>query len=511
MVHLGENMKHDEMKRREFMEQLGKRVAALSALPLLKNAEAFEESKESKELFAREQTNSPMNVIFVLSDDHRYDFMGFMPGREFLNTPNMNTLAKNGIHFQNAFVTTSLCSPSRASILTGMYAHKHGIVDNASSVRNDLTFFPEYLQKAGYETAFIGKWHMGENAGDDNPRPGFDRWISFRGQGEYRNPLLNIDGKHVKREGYITDILTEYALEFMNKDRDRPFFLYLSHKAVHAMFEPSAKYAGHYDALKIPYPARMADTEENYRDKPRWVKEQRNSWHGVDFMYHGAIDFDTFYRRYCETLLSLDDSLGTILDFTRRKGIASSTVIVYTSDNGFCLGEHGLIDKRHMYEESMRIPFLVYSPGNYPSGRKETRMIRNIDIAPTILDIAGIRKPASMDGQSFLPLLQGKDVDWIKEVFYEYFWEKAFPQTPTTFGVRTDEHKYIFYHGVWDIEELYNLELDPREMRNLFPSGQHQELVKTLKGRLFDWLERTGGMQVPFKRPTYTLDKRRPE
>ncbi len=451
------------------------------------------------------------NIIFILSDDHRYDAMGFMKTIDFLETPNMDKLALQGAHLKNACVSTALCSPSRASILTGMYAHKHGVVDNMSAVPSDLVFFPEYLQKLGYETAFIGKWHMGEVQGDDNPRKGFNKWISFKGQGEYFNPELNIDGKRIKKEGYITDILTDYAIEWMNKKRDKPFFLYISHKAVHALFEPAPGDKGKFENVEIRYPASMADTKENYEGKPQWVKEQRNSWHGVDYMYYGEFDYNSFYKRYCETLLSLDRNIGRVIDKTEKLGIDKNTVIFYMGDNGFVFGEHGLIDKRHMYEESIRVPLLAYCPGTINPGTVINEQVQNIDIAPTILEIASFKKPRQMDGVSFYPLLLNKKIDWRKEIFYEYYWERAFPQTPTTFGVRTNKYKYIYYHGIWDKNELYDLEKDPHEMNNLIDKPEFSTVANEMNKKMFDWLDNSGGMQIPLRRDAdYVKGDRKP-
>ncbi len=451
----------------------------------------------------------PRNVIFILSDDHRHDFMGFMGKPRFLETPNMDRMALQGAHIKNAFVTTALCSPSRASIITGQFSHKHRVVDNNTLVPHGTVFFPQYLQEAGYETGFFGKWHMG-NA-DDNPRPGFDKWVSFRGQGTYRNPALNIDGKLIERTGYITDILTDYALEWLDRDRDKPFFLYLSHKAVHASFIPAERHLGRYDDAELEYPSTMADTAENYAGKPQWVKEQRNSWHGVDYMYHGSMDFDTFYRRYCETLLGIDESIGRILDRLEETGMAESTLVVYMGDNGFSFGEHGLIDKRHMYEESMRVPMLAHCPELIPPGTIVNGMVQNIDVAETVLDAAGLKPPEYMDGRSFIPLLQGKEIPWRDAVFYEYYWERNFPQTPTVHGIRTDRYKYIHYHGIWDTDELYDIENDPEERHNLIDNSEYSKIVKELNTRLFDWLEDTDGMLIPLQRDRGNkMDKRRP-
>ncbi len=449
----------------------------------------------------------PRNIVFILSDDHRYDFMGFMGKPSFLQTPSLDRLASQGVHFQNAFVTTSLCSPSRASILTGQYSHRHGVVDNNTDIAPGTVFFPQYLQKAGYATAFIGKWHMGHES--DEPRPGFDRWISFRGQGDYFDPDLNVDGTRIQSKGYITDILTEYAIEWLKQKRTKPFFLYLSHKAVHSDFRPAPRHQGRYARAAVEYPASMANTEANYRDKPRWVREQRDSYHGVDFIFNGQMDFDTLYRRYCETLLGLDESVGQILRTLEELGVADSTLVVYMGDNGFSLGEHGLIDKRQMYEESMRVPLLAYAPGLIPTGSVVTRMVQNVDLAPTFLEAAGLEPPAHMDGRSLLSLLRGRDIPWRDAVFYEYYWEPNYPQTPAVHGVRTDRYKYIRYYGLWDIDELYDLREDPQEMHNLIKDPARQDLVKSLNSRLFDWLEHTGGMQIPLRRDRGVREDRR--
>lgn len=472
--------------RRDFLKNLGLTAAAFAALPGLNRT--FGAAKKLK------------NVIFILSDDHRYDFMGFLNKVEFLKTPNMDRMAKDGAYIKYATVSTSLCSPSRASILTGQYAHKHGVVDNNSTVPQGTEFFPQYLQKAGYQTAFMGKWHMGDSS--DDPRPGFDKWVSFNGQGVYFDPELNIDGKRVKRKGHISDILTEYALHWLREERDqsKPYFLYLSHKAVHAMFKPAERHLNKYEDVKLTYPDTMANTEENYSNKPAWVKAQRNSWHGVDYMYHGEMDFDTFYKRYCETLLGVDESVGKMLDYVDRSDERGSTLVMYMGDNGFCFGEHGLIDKRHMYESSMRVPMLAYAPGVIKKGAVIEELIQNIDIAPTVLDIAGIAAVDHMDGRSFLKLLEGKRLAWRDEVFYEYYWERNFPHTPTVHGVRSKRYKYIHYHGIWDIDELYDIQNDPDEKHNLIDKPQYKELVDRMNKKMFDWLEDTQGMLIPLRR-----------
>jgi N-acetylglucosamine-6-sulfatase len=473
-----------------------------------------EKKWKSLNLPALPGTEKPKNVIFILSDDHRYDFMGFTGKVPWLKTPAMDKMAMEGAHIQNAFVTTSLCSPSRASILTGMFSHKHSVVDNQAPVPDNLIFFPQYLQKAGYQTAFFGKWHMGHDS--DDPRPGFDHWESFRGQGNYYQPTLNIDGETVSYDSstYITDLLTDHAIEWLgSRDQDNPFFMYLSHKAVHAMFEPAEVHKGMYKDEKVIYPPSYYLTVGDEYKKhliPEWVKEQRYSWHGVDNMYHGAYDFETFFKAYCETLMALDESVGSILDFVENSDLLNNTVVIYMGDNGFSFGEHGLIDKRQAYEESWRVPMMAWSPGLIEPGTRITQLVQNIDIAPTILELAGLAKPNQMDGASFWPILKGdKTFPWRDKIFYEYYWEYAYPQTPTVHAVRTDRYKFIRYHGIWDTNELYDLQEDPWEMNNLIESPDHQEMIHQMLDDLWTWLEETGGMQIPLKRTMHKkLDNR---
>ena len=495
----------------------------------------------------------PRNVIFILSDDHRFDFMGFTGKVPWLRTPHMDRLAREGAYFPNAFVTTSLCSPSRASILTGQFSHTHTVIDNQAPAPDDLIYFPQYLQQAGYQTGFFGKWHMGGDT--DEPRPGFTHWESFRGQGVYYNPTLNINGKRQTYgdSTYITDLLTEHAVDWLkNRNEDQPFFLYLSHKAVHAEFQPAARHLGTYqnEEINLPpsfftsaqsvkgktnayglpnyigttnavedtvgYPPgflakrrqQATDFEEPARHQsyygpnmtPDWQKSQRESWHGVDYMYHGDFDYETFYRRYCETLLGVDESIGAVLDYLDEAGLAESTLVIYMGDNGFAFGEHGLIDKRQFYEESVKVPFLVRYPEVLEGGQVIEKMIQNIDVAPTVLEVAGIETPEQMQGQSMVPILKGEDTDWRDRIFYEYYWEYAFPQTPTMHGVRTDRYKYIRYHGVWDSNEFYDLQEDPYEMHNLIASPEHQDTIRAMLDELYGWMETTGGMQIPLKR-----------
>lgn len=450
----------------------------------------------------------------------RYDAMGFV--RPEVETPHIDRLAASGAHFRNAFVTSSLCSPSRATILTGMSMRNHGIVDNNRASEDGFTYFPQYMQEAGYRTGFFGKWHFG--AMTTAPRPGFDRWVSFAGQGSYwpttymserdiaagKRHMLNVDGEKVAQRGYITDELTDYALDWMKEggrhggsstDGGQPFFCYLSHKAVHSMALPAPRHRAQYADTPFAIPDSAEASDENDAGKPMWVVNQRNSWHGVDFVYHTDQPINEYMREYYRTLSAVDDSVGRLLDWLEEAGLRENTTVILTSDNGYMEGEHGLIDKRNAYEESMRIPLVMSAPGVVAPGTVVESCVTSLDFAPTLLDCAGVASPAHFEGRSILPLASGEVAAeaWDEDVIYEYYWEWNFPQTPTTFAIRTREYKYIQYHGVWDTEELYDIVADPREMRNLIDNEAFRDVKVDLRQRLFEGLaDQSGGHAIPF-------------
>ncbi|MFC1614833.1 sulfatase, partial [Gemmatimonadota bacterium] len=465
------------------------------------------------------------NIILILVDDMRFDAMSCL-GHPVLDTPNFDHLVNQGTLFSNAFVTTSLCSPSRASILSGLYAHQHQVLDNNTELDSSLPSFPPMLRQRGYRTGFIGKWHMGGSK--DSSRPGFDRWVSFRGQGVYFNPRFNVDGSYVEHEGYTTDLLTDYAEEFIRESRRGPFFLYLSHKAVHDDFQPAPRHRGKYRDIKVPYPPSYANTEENYRGKPQWLKRARKSCIGVDHMYDNRYGFEQFYKDYCECLLAVDDSVGRVLRVLEDENLLDDTIILFAGDNGFLCGEHGLIDKRNMYEPSIRIPLIAYSPGMIPRGKTREELALNIDLCPTILELAGAEPLEASPGMSLLGLALENDVPWRKEFLYEYFWERNYPQNPSVLGLRTDRYSYMRYHGTAGANELYDIRRDPHQLDNLlgdyalstevrfensFPENTHpgsrnipnsliddpelMELVCDLEGKLFNIIESTGGIIEP--------------
>jgi N-acetylglucosamine-6-sulfatase len=452
---------------------------------------------------------APRNIVLILSDDHRYDFMGFMEeGPAFLETPNLDRMAKQGAHFRNAFVTTSLCSPSRATILTGQYMHHHRVVDNQRPVADGTRFFPEYLQEAGYTTGFVGKWHMGHD--HDEPRKGFNHWVSFKGQGTYFDPELNLNGSRKSFKGYTTDILADQALEWLKtRASEDPFLLYLSFKAVHYPFQPAPRHHGRYEDKAIDYPMTMANTESNYQTQSNWIRERRYGIHGIDHMETGPLDkdpvpsFDDLYHRYCETVHGLDENIGRVLDYLDSSKLMENTIVVYLGDNGFALGEHGFYDKRDAFEESIRIPMLAMAPGLIKPGSKMDAMMLNMDLAPTLLEAANIniQKSMKLDGQSALPWLRGETIPWRDHILYEYHWEWNFPATPTTLAIRGDRYKYIYYHGVWDRNGFYDLDTDPNERVNLINIPAYQEQILSMRSQLFRELDASGGLVLPVRPP----------
>ncbi|MBC2737742.1 MAG: sulfatase [Desulfobacteraceae bacterium] len=422
--------------------------------------------------------NRPPNMIFVLTDDHRWDALSAM-GHPFLQTPHLDRLANEGILFENAFVTTSLCSPSRASFLTGQYAHTHGVVTNHTPWDNRNVTFLEQLNAAGYETAFIGKWHM---PGDGLPAlRGVDRFISFTqegGQGVYYDCPLIIDGVETARPGrYITEDLTDLALDFITRERRKPFCLYLSHKAVHFGFRPPPHLKGRYRDVDLKLPP----------ESDPWIPYTN----GHPFV--GAIfPLDFLYRNYCETVVSVDEQVGRLLAALDAMGIAENTIVIYAGDNGHFWGEHGLYDKRLAYEESIRIPFIVRYPGLIRDpGRRARQMVLNIDLAPTLLELAGIVPPAAMQGRSLVPILEDAATPGRTAWLYEHF--PVFPiPIPGITAIRTANYKYVEYQEDLRPRELFDLTKDPREQTNLIQTPAGMTQADILKRELERLKQETG-------------------
>ncbi|HUT12048.1 MAG TPA: sulfatase, partial [Thermoguttaceae bacterium] len=459
-------------------------------------------------LSAAEAAGRP-NVVFILTDDQRWDQMS-CEGHPFLKTPHIDRLADEGARFANMFVTTSLCSPSRASFLSGLYAHSHGVVDNFTDYPADLPSFPRRLQEEGYETAYIGKWHMGEQS--DERRPGFDYWVTHAGQGQYYDTTFNVNGRQMVKEGYYTHRVTDMAIDWLEQEHRKPFLLILGHKAPHTPFTPEKRYLHIYDQVKIKYP----ETAFALEGKPKWVEQRLATWHGIygpiygfrekfpDTSPEGVKEFAAFVRAYTATIKSVDDSVGRIYRTLKETGRLDNTLLIFAGDNGMFLGEHGMTDKRTMHEPSIRVPLLARYPELIRPGTVIEPQVLNIDLAPSVLEICGARPLENIHGKSWKPLLGGDAGGWRKSWYYEYNYEKQFPYTPNVRGVRTDRWKYVHYpHGDGKPDrhkaELYDLEADPGETNNLIDDPARAAKVAELKAELGRLMQQTGAL--PDKMP----------
>jgi N-acetylglucosamine-6-sulfatase len=432
------------------------------------------------------------NVVVILCDDLRWDCLG-IAGHKHLKTPHIDRLAKEGVYFRNAFCTTSLCSPSRASILSGLYAHSHGVLDNFTEYPSNLASFPRQLQAAGYETAYIGKYHMGEE--NDEKRPGFDYFVTHKGQGKYFDTEFNIDGERKVAPGYYTHVVTDMAIDWLQRKRDKPFLLMLGHKAPHSFYVPEPKYEHAFDDVDVQYPKSAFELD----DKPAWFKTRLTTWHGIygplfdfrkkfpDSRPEAVKDFAAMTRAYWATILSVDDSVGRLYATLKEAGQLDNTVVVFMGDNGLLNGEHGMVDKRTMHEPSIRIPLVVRYPDLVPVDKPQVveKMVLTIDIAPSILDLCGVKPPDNAHGKSWRRLAQGDAAGWRTAWHYEYNYEKQFPYTPNVRGFRTEEWKYIHYpHGDGKPDrhkaELYHLPTDPEERKNLIDDPKYAVTIKQL-------------------------------
>ena len=434
------------------------------------------------------------NIVVVLVDDMRWDDFG-AGGHPFIETPHMDRLASEGARFTNAFATTPLCSPSRASFLTGQYPHTNGIVDNTARPSHDLPTFPLELQKAGYRTGFFGKWHMGN---DDSPRPGFDHWVAMPGQGEAIDPSLNVDGRRVQEKGYTTDLLTDYVERFIDRPGGAPFLVYLAHKAIHPNviqqddgslkilagqpggFVAADRHRGRYVGRTMP---RRANAFIPPLDKPALMR----SIDGLPPLGKRTATTDEEIRGRLEMLLGVDDSLGRIVATLARKGILDNTMVVFTSDHGYFYGEHGLNEERRLaYEETIRIPLIVRFPRLAAAGTTPPQMALSIDLAPTVLEIAGLEPRPGLQGRSLVPLLTQTVRDWRSSFLIEYFTDTVFPRIRTMgyAAARTAHHKYIQYRELRDMDELYDLDADPYEMTNLIAKPEAAEMLQQMRSEL---------------------------
>ena len=421
------------------------------------------------------------NIVFVLVDDLRWDALG-CTGHPAARTPHIDRIAREGVRFRNAFVTTPLCSPARGSFLTGRYVHAHGVTGNGdnAALSHQLVTFPRLLHEAGYETGYVGKWHMGT---DDSPRPGFDQWVSFAGQGRYDNPPLNINGERVQTEGYMTDLLSGHSVDFLRRKREKPFCLYVGHKAIHGPFTPAERHKNDYSGPIT----RAANAKDDLNGKPALTR----LLDGKPVTVPGGGSPDELIRNQMRCMNAVDDSVGAILKALEETRQLDNTLVLFTSDNGYFWGEHGLGDKRWAYEESIRIPMLARLPSRIAAGSVLSEDVLNIDVAPTMLDLAGVRIPANVQGRSMLPLLGTRQPRWRESFLIEYFEEKNFLRTPSWQGVRTPAWKYVRYAGLEGMDELYHLESDPLEMRNLIGEPGAKATLEKLKKELARLLKTT--------------------
>jgi len=448
--------------------------------------------------------DSRPNVLVILTDDMRWDALGVVQREAgeralfpWFQTPHLDRLAAEGVRFRNAFVTTSLCSPSRASLISGRYAHRHRVLDNFTDYPQDLPGYPRRLRESGYETAYIGKWHMGEN--DDRARPGFDFWMSHKGQGTYHDNEFNVNGERRVIPGYYTTVVTDAALDWLARPHHRPWLLVLGHKAPHGgPIVPDAAWEHAFDDRPVVAPPNAG----SYRaadGKPGWLERSYPTWHGLGGPLYGRKEYGAFVRAYLGCIASVDESVGRLLERLRTDGRLDDTVVIFTSDNGFALGEHGRVDKRTAYEESIRVPLLVRYPRVAPAGRTIGEMVLSLDLAPSILDLCGVAPLPDADGRSWKPLLAGDAAGWRTSFLYCYDYERQFPYTPNVRAVRTADWKYIRYpHGDDGPDrhaaELYDLRADPLETRNLAADPAHAADVERLAREMAALRARHGGL-----------------
>ncbi|WP_242157514.1 sulfatase [Aestuariivivens sediminis] len=442
------------------------------------------------------EKNQP-NFLFVLVDDQPFDALESSRRYPFLKTPNMQRLEDEGVKFDNFYVTQSICSPSRASFLTGTYPHIHGVNQNNRHVDPDWETYKPYsqiLQQAGYETAHIGKIHMAHFEGERHIRPGFDYWYSFVGQGEYFDPMVNDNGKEYQEKGYMTDILTDKAISWLTERRDpnKPFSLNLWHKAVHENHSPAPRHEDIYAKDSLPVPPYNTHLE-NFKGKPEWqrIKAWDSKW--KDYVHTDTlapkpwpIKGDKF-KKLLECLVAVDESLGYVLKTLEDLGELDNTVIIYSSDNGYFMGEHGYWDKRIAYENSMKIPMLMRYPKTIQPGTIIKDIALNIDLAPTILDLAGVDTPSYMQGESMTRLFDNhrNHENWRTSFMFEYYVDDAYPYAgPNMLAIRTKRFKLIDAFLEDDIDELYDLENDPGEMNNLINDPEYQDIEDGLRTEL---------------------------
>ncbi len=492
------------MKRQEFIKTSIYGAGALSLAPMLGSCTRKEQRP---------------NILFIMSDDHAAQAISCY-GSKINKTPNIDRLASEGMRFDNCFCTNSICTPSRAVIMTGKYSHKNGVLTLNDDFDGAQQNFPKLLQQAGYYTGMIGKWHL------KTEPTGFDYYNVLPGQGLYFDPIMKESGKPWERgsrggvvhKGYVTDVITDLTLSFLkDRSKDKPFCLMYHHKAPHDMWEYDEKHAHLYEDMDIPEPDNLFD---DYRNRGQAIKRTTQKigmketvfLHGTQGDQFSAVRseignlpeveqkkraYQYFIKAFLRCVASIDDNIGRVLDYLDESGLAENTIVVYTADQGFFLGEHGLFDKRFMYEESLRMPFIVRYPRGIKPGSVNEDIALNVDFAETFLDYAGGSIPQDMQGRSLRPLLRGETPgDWRDSMYYRYWMHRPHFNVAAHFGVRTDRYKLIYYYGLplgaagaldeptppeW---ELFDLQKDPAEMNNVYDDPAYADVVNELKAEL---------------------------
>ena len=446
------------------------------------------------------------NILFIMTDDHAAHAMSCY-GSRINETPNLDRIAEGGMRFDNCFCTNSICTPSRATILTGTYNHVNGVTTLASRLDGRLPNVAKELQRAGYQTAVIGKWHLG-HGGLHDPT-GFDYWSVLPGQGLYHDPTMIEMGREHVVQGYATDLITDRSLRWLEeRDPARPFCLFCHHKAPHRPWEPDAAHAHMYDGVTIPEPETFYDDYANRaaaaREAQMRVGRDLNETdlkepvpEGLSPEEEVSWKYQRYIKDYLACVASVDDNVGRLLDYLDEHDLAENTIVIYTSDQGFFLGDHGWFDKRFMYEESLRMPFLVRYPREVAPGTQNAGMILNVDFPATFLDYAGVDVPYDWQGTSFRPLLEGRTPeDWRTAMYYRYWMHLAHHNVYAHYGLRTERYKMIYYYadalgqpGTIDDSrppewELFDLQTDPQEMRSVYDDPAYADTVRSLTDEL---------------------------
>ncbi|HSQ54726.1 MAG TPA: sulfatase [Gemmata sp.] len=460
----------------------------------------------------------PPNIVFIFADDHAYQAISaYNHPLKLLETPNIDRIAKGGMRFDRCIVPNSICGPSRATIITGKYSHANGFYNNTNSrFDGSQTTFPKLLQQAGYQTAIVGKWHLVSDP------TGFDYWHILPGQGIYYNPPMINNGQRVKHDGYVTDIITDLSLDWLKKrDKNKPFLLMCQHKAPHREWSPALRHLGHDRDRKYPEPDTLFDdysgrglaehrqdmtiaktmnaTDLKLKPPASLTPEQRKKWDEYYEPRNKAFQeaklegkdlvrwkYNRYMHDYLGCIKAVDESVGRVLDYLDKEGLAENTIVVYTADQGFYLGEHGWFDKRWIFEESLRTPLLVRWPGVTKPGSVDNHLVSNLDFAETFLEAAGQKVPAEMQGKSLAPILKGEaPADWRKSFYYHYYEHPAVHSVHRHYGVVTDRYKLVyFYEPDANYWELFDLKTDPKELKSVYGTTEYAEVQKELHAEL---------------------------